>query len=277
MVGSLGRLGVLVEVAFKVFPAPPAWGTLVAEAPGPRRGARGGAARAGRRARHRGARPRAARPRADPARRSARRRSSRGSSGCAARSRLPAEKLLGAEDADAVGRAGRLAWAPPEAALVRLALSPRRAARARPARSRGAARRYTRRRRCGWVAWPPDRPLEELDALLRDAGAGGVRLTGPPGTGAARRARAAARSPTACGARSTPTAASPAPRAASCRCARRRSPDAARDPGRRARPQGRGDGGRDRQLRALRLLPADLPDLRHRRRGAALAARAGSS
>ena len=34
MVGSMGRLGVLVEVAFKVFPAPPAWGTLAAEAPG---------------------------------------------------------------------------------------------------------------------------------------------------------------------------------------------------------------------------------------------------
>jgi len=31
LVGSMGRLGVLVEVAFKVFPAPPAWGTLITE------------------------------------------------------------------------------------------------------------------------------------------------------------------------------------------------------------------------------------------------------
>ena len=29
--------------------------------------------------------------------------------------------------------------------------------------------------------WPPDRPLAALDDLLREAGAGGVRLTGPPG------------------------------------------------------------------------------------------------
>ncbi len=45
MVGSLGRLGVLVEVAFKVFPAPPAWGTLVAEAPTWRRRSRRGSGR----------------------------------------------------------------------------------------------------------------------------------------------------------------------------------------------------------------------------------------
>ena len=42
-------------------------------------------------------------------------------------------------------------------------------------------RRYTRAGAEGWLTWPEDRPLTELDALLREAGAAGVRLIGPPG------------------------------------------------------------------------------------------------
>jgi glycolate oxidase len=180
MVGSLGRLGVLVEVAFKVFPAPQAWGTLVAEAPGLE-----AAFEAARRAQAAGLDIEALDleppgrvlvrlggpatsldPRLERLRRAL---------------ALPAHKLLGADDADLWDDTGRLAWAPPEAALVRLELSPRHAA-ALDRSLAGAARRYTRAGAGGWVAWPPDRSLEELGAVLREAGAGGVRLTGPPGT-----------------------------------------------------------------------------------------------
>ena len=181
MVGSLGRLGVLVEVAFKVFPAPPAWGTVVAEAPAldaaleaARRALAAGLELEaldleppGRLAIRLGGPATSLEPRLERLRRAL---------------ALPGEKLLGEHDADLWERAGRLAWAPREAALVRLALepAPRRASSSR--RSPACRRRYTRGAGGGWVAWPPDRPLEELDALLRDAGAGGVRLTGPPGT-----------------------------------------------------------------------------------------------
>ena len=70
-----------------------------------------------------------------------------------------------------------------QAALVRVAAHPaRRAAALDPALAgAGAVRRYSAGRRLGWMAWPAERPLAALDALLRDAGAGGVRLTGAAG------------------------------------------------------------------------------------------------
>jgi glycolate oxidase FAD binding subunit len=179
MVGSLGRLGVLVELAFKVFPAPPAWGTLAAEAPD-----LGAALEAMRRALAAGLdleafdlEPpgrlliRLGGPSTSLEPRLERLRRALG---------LPAEKLLGEDDAELWDEARKLAWAPPGTAIVRLALSPRRVAAIEPALD-GVARRYSRAGAAGWLAWPPDRPLEELDALLRVAGAGGVRLTGPPG------------------------------------------------------------------------------------------------
>jgi glycolate oxidase FAD binding subunit len=173
MVGSLGRLGVLVELAFKVFPAPPAWGTLVAEAPGldaaleaARRAVAAGLdlealdlEPPGRLLIRLGGPATALEPRLERLRRVV---------------GLPGEKTL----ADAELWDGRLAWAPPEASLVRLALGPRRLAALDRALD-GAPRRYTRAGAGGWVAW--DRAIEELDARLRDAGACGVRLSGPPG------------------------------------------------------------------------------------------------
>jgi len=179
MVGSLGRLGVLVELAFKVFPAPPAWGTLVAEAPG-LDAALAAAQRAvaagldlealdleppGRVLIRLGGPATALEPRLERLRRTL---------------ALPAEKLLGERDAELWDDASRLAWAPPGESVARLAMSPRRIAALDPALA-GVPRRYSRAGAGGWVAWPPDRPLEQLDALLRDAGAAGVRLTGPTG------------------------------------------------------------------------------------------------
>ena len=165
MVGSLGRLGVLVEVAFKVFPAPPAWGTLVAEAPdlaaaleAARRVAGLDVAALdieppGRLLIRLGGRTTALEPRLERLRRAV---------------GLPAEKVL--DDAELWTLSGG----------VRLALGPRRLATLDPALS-GVPRRYTRAGAEGWLAWPEDRSLDELDALLRDTGASGVRLSGAPG------------------------------------------------------------------------------------------------
>jgi glycolate oxidase FAD binding subunit len=163
---------VLVELAFKVFPAPPAWGTLVAEAPD-----LAGALEAMRRTAgldvealdleppgrlliRIGGPATALEPRLERLRRAI---------------GLPAEKALG--EAEAELWYGRV---PAGGALVRLVLGRRRLAALDPALE-GAARRYARAGEAGWVAWPLDRPLEELDALLREAGASGMRLTGPPG------------------------------------------------------------------------------------------------
>ena len=189
MVGSLGRLGVLVEVAFKVFPAPPAWGTLIAEAPDlgaaleamERIAASGLDVEAldleppGRLHVRLGGTQAALEPRLERLRRAI---------------GLPAEKALGAQDEALWDGARRLAWAPAAGSLVRVALTPRTIARLdralgaldpAPGAASAVARRYSAGGSAAWIAWPPDLPLEQLDALLHEAGAGGTRLTGPPG------------------------------------------------------------------------------------------------
>jgi glycolate oxidase len=167
MVGSLGRLGVLVELSFKVFPAPPAWATLIADAPDIA-GALDAVRRTagfdveavdlvppGRLLIRLGGPVTSLEPRLERLRRAL---------------GLPAEKVLA--DADL--------WGVPDGSLVRLVIGPRRL----PALDKsldGVPRRYTRAGGEGFLAWPEDRSLEELDALLHDAGASGLRLTGPPG------------------------------------------------------------------------------------------------
>lgn len=177
MVGSMGRLGVLVEVAFKVFPAPPAFGTLVADAstvqPALEAIQRAGAAGLdiealdlvppGRLLIRLGGSQPELEPRLERLRRTL---------------GLPAEKALGARDAELWD--GKLAWPPAGASIVRVATSPRGVAKLDPGLD-GVPRRYSSGAAAAWIAWPPDRPLDHLGALLRDVGAGAVRLTGPPG------------------------------------------------------------------------------------------------
>jgi glycolate oxidase len=179
MVGSMGRLGVLVEVAFKVFPAPPAWGTLVAEAPdlaaaleAMRRAAASGLdvealdlEPPGRLLVRLGGPQAGLEPRLERLRRAV---------------GLPAEKALGTREAALWDGARRLAWAPAAASVVRAATSPRAVARLDPELD-GVPRRYSAGAAAAWIAWPPDCPLDALDALLREAGAGATRLTGPAG------------------------------------------------------------------------------------------------
>jgi glycolate oxidase FAD binding subunit len=179
LVGSMGRLGVLVEVAFKVFPAPPAWGTLIAEAPGlpealeaiARCGASGQDIEAleleppGWLLVRLGGSQAELEPRLERLRRTL---------------ALPAEKAFGSRDAALWDAARKLDWAPPGTSVVRIATGPTGVA-VLDAALDGVSRRYSAGATAGWIAWPRDRPLDGLDTALRAAGAAGVRLTGPPG------------------------------------------------------------------------------------------------
>jgi glycolate oxidase FAD binding subunit len=168
MVCSMGRLGALVEVAFKVFPAPPATATLTVQAPD-----LAGALDAMARAAASGVEiealdleppgrllMRVGGPAAGLERRLQRLRRALA---------LPAE----------LHRDDHALWAPP-AANVRAALSPR-AVAALDHGLDGVARRYSAGGALGWIDWPEDRSLGELDGRLHAAGAGAVRLAGPPG------------------------------------------------------------------------------------------------
>jgi glycolate oxidase len=166
MVGSLGRLGVLVEVVFKVFPAPPAYGTLVAEAPD-----LAGALEAMRRTAGLDVEALDLEP---PGRLLIR------LGGPALEARLERlRRAIGLPAAKALGAPEAALWQEVPAS-VRIATSPRGVARLDPGLE-GVPRRYSAGATAGWIAWPDDRPLDELDVLLRDAGAGGLRLSGPPG------------------------------------------------------------------------------------------------
>jgi glycolate oxidase len=174
LVGSVGRLGVLIEVAFKVFPAPAAWATLAVEADDGfatlvRAAASGLDVEAldlvppGRVLVRIGGPPDGLEARL------ARLEAHLG---------LPARRITGAAEAALWADARELAWMPAGTSAVRVALTPRTAATLDPTLN-GAARRYVAGATAAWIAWP-DAP-EDLDAILRAAGLSGVRLTGPPG------------------------------------------------------------------------------------------------
>jgi glycolate oxidase len=179
LVGSGGRLGVLVEVAFKVFPSPPAWGTLAVSAEDLAAAleamARAGAAGLDVEALD-----------IEPPGRLLVRLGGPADALDARLARLEAvlglagERLIGEREAAVWEAARELAWMPAGASAVRVALTPRAAAALDPALA-GVARRYSSGAAAAWLAWPDERPVTDLDALLRDAGLSAVRLTGPPG------------------------------------------------------------------------------------------------
>jgi len=178
MVGSLGRLGILVQLSFKVFPAPEAWGTLrvdvadlealvdtverLATAPfdlealdlePPRRlwlrlGGPSAVmdARLTNLARFVGGR---------------------------------SERIEGADEEAVWAVACDVGWAPEGSSIAKVALVPERLLGLDPALEQaGAARRYSRGGNLAWVAWPAERPLDELDGILTSHGLSGLVLTG---------------------------------------------------------------------------------------------------
>ncbi|HEY2317471.1 MAG TPA: FAD-binding protein [Solirubrobacteraceae bacterium] len=183
MVGSLGRLGVLVELTFKVFPRPEAWATLRAEHPDlptaleqVRRLARGPIELDALELHPSGTLwLRLSGPaRTLPARCE---RLARAVGGNA--------ELLDEEAADRGWQERReFAWVPAGADLVKAAVTPSRvpALDAELARA-GAARRYSRAATLAWIAWPEPRPVTGLDLVLRRLGLTGLALTGRPSSG----------------------------------------------------------------------------------------------
>ena len=182
MVGSLGRLGVIVQLSVKVFPQPPATTTLeftfgdiesavtavtalmrspveldsLDIAPGARVLARI-----------------AGRPEALDSR---------------------AARLAGAVDAQAVRHEGadeqalweaatELTWVSHGSTVVRVGLSIRQVAALDQALSgtRGAHSRYSIGGTTAWISWPAAAPLEDLDRILHGLGLAGVVLVGAPG------------------------------------------------------------------------------------------------
>src|SRR5205823_1666501 len=82
-----------------------------------------------------------------------------------------AELFDGADDAELWERAAALAWLPDGARLVRVALAPRQVPQLdAQLAAAGARARYSLGANLAWVAWPVERPLDDLDAALRALG-----------------------------------------------------------------------------------------------------------
>lgn len=167
MVGSLGRLGVLVQVSLKVFPRPSAAATVAFELDGLESALAALALLA------------------------------RGPVELDALDLEPPGRLLvrvAGEPEALDARVARVAaavgvpavpldpsvWAvAPRPRLVRVALTPR-SVPALEAASAGAPTRYSNAANVAWIAWPPEREIGELDAALRGLGLSAIPLGGPP-------------------------------------------------------------------------------------------------
>jgi|FaiFalDrversion2_1042247.scaffolds.fasta_scaffold00216_4 glycolate oxidase FAD binding subunit len=179
MVGSLGQLGVLVELTFKVFPAPRAHATI-----------------------------RGVRARFEEALRDLLRLNTSGfdleavdleppgvlwvrlggqEESLEVRTKRlmaflegPVEVLRGEEEQALWEGAREFSWVPAGHALVKVPVTPRRLAalETRLARA-GAPRRYSVGGNCAWVAWPLDLAL--LHRTLVELGLAGLCVLGPPG------------------------------------------------------------------------------------------------
>jgi glycolate oxidase len=181
LVGSLGRLGVIVQLSLKVLPVPIAWGSLKADA-----GSLPAALEAVERLGTAGLdlealdlEPpgrllvRIGGPGEGLERRLERVESVLGAAG---------ERLTGPAEAEDWTAACELAWAPDGASVAKIAITPRWVPELDAVLARaGATRRYGSGGHVCWVAWPADSPPDALDSELRALGASGVRLTGPPG------------------------------------------------------------------------------------------------
>ena len=179
-VGSMGRLGVLVELTSKVFPRPPQYATLKVDYPtlNDALHALQHLARAPFDIHALDLTPPAVLwvrigglPAVLPARLDN------------LRAALGAGDVLAAADEAEVWQAAReLSWAAPDAALVKVPLTPQRIPALDAALERHAARRrYSVGGNLAWVAWPA--PLNKLDALLTAQGLSAVALLGANPTG----------------------------------------------------------------------------------------------
>jgi glycolate oxidase FAD binding subunit len=181
LVGSMGRLGVIVSLSFKVFPRPPGTITLVFPLPSLTEALRAMTTVArgpleaealdidahGRLLVRLGGRLAELDPRA--------RR-------CVSIVGAPAERLDGGPEAELWRDAARFAWRGEGTGLARVALTARHAPALHDAMSRaGAQTRFSLAGNVAWVAWPQSRSRVDLDGVLRKLGLGGMWLLGTPG------------------------------------------------------------------------------------------------
>jgi glycolate oxidase FAD binding subunit len=179
MVGSRGRLGVMTQLSFKVFPRPSATvthcydlglelalptiarlcrGPVALDAidlePGGRLVVRLGGDADGLQAR---------------------------STRLSAELGAPGELLEGGVDRAYWADVARFSWVPDEWAIVRVPLAANLVPRADAAlRAAGATVRYSLAGNLAWIAWPPGRGSDELASALDGLRLVGVALTGPP-------------------------------------------------------------------------------------------------
>jgi glycolate oxidase FAD binding subunit len=183
MVGSLGRLGVLVELTFKVFPRPEGWATVRADSADletaldrVRQLARGPVTLdalelepPGRLWIRLSGPPGTLAPRCERLARTL---------------AADTERLDGDADERTWQAARAFAWAPADAAIVKAAVTPSRVPGLdAELAAAAAARRYSRAATLAWIAWPAQRPLSELDRVLRRLGLSALALRGPAGSG----------------------------------------------------------------------------------------------
>lgn len=180
LVGSMGRLGAIVQLSLKVFPRPRATTTLVFDL-GSTEAALDAMAGLGRGPLDLDALD------LDPPARLLVRLGGDPEALPARAARLahavPASgERLGAEDDAALWRdALELAWVPATSRVVRAGLTARSVPGLEGALAAAGARaRYSLGANVAWIAWPEDRPLAALDAALGELGLAGMVLTGDP-------------------------------------------------------------------------------------------------
>jgi glycolate oxidase FAD binding subunit len=179
MVGSIGRLGVIVQLSFKVFPAPPATVTLEFEFGSLERAAAAATLLA------RGPMELEALEILPGGRLLARlggRSETLGVRWARLASVLDAPVTVVDDDLGLWRDAAELAWVPAGSTLVRVGLSIRQVVTldAALALVGGVEVRYGIGGTVAWISWPAGVPLSELDAILGGFGLPGMVLIGPP-------------------------------------------------------------------------------------------------
>lgn len=178
MVGSLGRLGVIVELSLKVFPRPVATASVRFPTQGLAAGLAAVAALA------RGPVPVTALDLAPDGAVSARIGGSAELIEARAARLARAFEPLGApleEEAAHWQEASRFGWVEAGARLVVVPTAPRQIVALDAELERhGASRRYGLAANVAWVAWPEAAPLDDLSDLLAARALGGLALTGAP-------------------------------------------------------------------------------------------------
>ncbi|HEX3804328.1 MAG TPA: FAD-binding protein [Solirubrobacteraceae bacterium] len=181
MVGSIGRLGVLVQLSFKVFPRPPATTTLEFAFDSTARAVAAATALA---------RGPVELDALDilPDGRLLARLGGRAETLGSRRTRLAglvdaaATRHDGEQERALWRDAAELAWAPANSTLVRVGLSTRRivALDAALGATADLQVRYGIGGTVAWISWPAAVPLDHLDAILHDLALPGMVLLGPP-------------------------------------------------------------------------------------------------